>query len=365
MSLPLDIVIFGLSITSSWGNGHATTYRGLVRELINRGHRVTFLERDVPWYAAHRDLSRSDFGRTYLYQDLDELRDRFGEIVAEADVVVVGSYVSEGIDVAEWAIARNRGVKAFYDIDTPVTLAQLREEKCEYLSARLIPEFDLYFSFTGGPVLKELEENFGSPAARPLYCSVDPEQYFPEKRIRDLDLGYMGTYSLDRQAPLVELLLKPAQLWRQGRFEVVGPQYPADTRWPLNVFRVEHLPPDCHRIFYNRQRFTLNLTRSDMIRAGYSPSVRLFEAAACGTPVISDWWEGLDTFFKPDREILISNSTRETLKLLKETPDDLARQIGERAREKVLRFHTAAHRAMEFETEVLKIRNQRKIKSAA
>ncbi|HLS27895.1 MAG TPA: hypothetical protein VK041_04545 [Opitutales bacterium] len=255
MSLKLDIVILGLSITSSWGNGHATTYRGLVRELINRGHQVTFLERDLPWYVANRDLSKSDFGRTYLYQDLDELRDRFGATVSDADVVVIGSYVTDGIEIAEWALARARGVKAFYDIDTPVTFAQLRQKRCNYLSAELIPRFDLYFSFTGGPVLNELEENFGSPAARPLYCSVDPEKYFPEKRVRDLDLGYMGTYSPDRQPALEKLLLKPARRWRQGRFEVVGPQYPADTRWPLNVFRVEHLPPDSHRVFYNRQRF--------------------------------------------------------------------------------------------------------------
>src|SRR5690625_1086304 len=134
MSLKLDIVILGLSITSSWGNGHATTYRGLVRVLINRGHQVTFLGRDLPLYVATRYLSKSDFGRTYLYQDLDDLRDRFVATVSDADVVVIGSYVTDGIEIAEWALARARGVKAFYDIDTPVTFAQLRQKRCNYLS---------------------------------------------------------------------------------------------------------------------------------------------------------------------------------------------------------------------------------------
>jgi spore maturation protein CgeB len=354
MSTPqLDIVILGLSITSSWGNGHATTYRGLVRELVARGHDVLFLERDVPWYAENRDLADPPHGRTVLYRSLEELRDRFGRVVATADAVIVGSYVPEGVAVGEWVTAEARGVTAFYDIDTPVTLAKLARGDREYLSPELIPRFDLYLSFTGGPTLARIERRYGAARARPLYCSVDPSCYYPEECEPRWDLGYLGTYSADRQPALDRLLLTPARRWGRGRFVVAGPLYPARLGWPANVERIEHLPPSEHRAFYNAQRFTLNVTRADMVRAGYSPSVRLFEAAACGTPVISDPWEGLDTVFAVGEEILVARSPGEALRLLRETPEAERRALGRRALARALAEHTAAHRAAELEGYVL------------
>jgi spore maturation protein CgeB len=171
-------------------------------------------------------------------------------------------------------------------------------------------------------------------------------------------LGYLGTYSDDRQPPLEQLLLEPARQWSEGRFCVAGPQYPATVQWPLNVERIEHLPPAEHRAWYNAQRWTLNITRADMIRAGYSPSVRLFEAAACGTPIISDYWDGLDSFFRLGDEILVARSLRDTLEFLRQTSDDERRAIGGRARARVLSQHTAAHRAAELESYVLELRNR-------
>ncbi len=353
----MRITILGLSITSSWGNGHATTYRGLVRELVARGHDVLFLERDVPWYAENRDLPRPPFGRTELYANLDELKDRFQAAVRASHLVIVGSYVPEGVRVGEWVTRTAQGVSAFYDIDTPVTLAKLERGDLEYLSPELIPAYQLYLSFSGGPILKQIESRYGSPAARPLYCSFDPELYFPEPREIEWDLGYMGTYSDDRQPPLENLLLEPARRWSAGRFVVAGPQYPASVRWPANVRRIEHLPPREHRAFYNRQRFTLNVTRADMIRAGYSPSVRLFEAAACGTPIISDWWEGLDTFFEPEKEILVARSPEESLARVRDLPESERLALGERARQRVLQSHSAAHRAAELETYVKELQS--------
>lgn len=350
---PLDIVILGLSITSSWGNGHATTYRGLVRELEERGHRVLFLERDVPWYADHRDLPAPPFGQTALYDNLDELRARFGTAVRSADAVIVGSYVPDGVQVGEWVTERATGLTAFYDIDTPVTLAKLERGTCDYLDPALIPRYDLYLSFTGGSTLTRLEEEYGAPSAHPLYCSVDASLYRPEDREIAYDLGYMGTYSEDRQPPLDRLLLEPARRWPEGRFCVAGPEYPDTIDWPTAVERVDHIPPSEHRQFYNRQRFTLNVTRADMIDAGYAPSVRLFEAAACATPIISDWWDGLDTFFEPGTEILISQSPDDTLRYLETLPDPERRQIGQRARRRVLDEHTTAHRAAELERYLL------------
>jgi spore maturation protein CgeB len=345
----MKIVILGLSITSSWGNGHATTYRGLVRELAARGHDVLFLERDVPWYAAQRDLPAPPYCRTELYADLPDLTGRFAGDVAGADAVIVGSYVPEGVAVGERVTRTARGVTAFYDIDTPVTLAKLARGDFEYLSPDLIPRYGLYLSFSGGPTLNRLEREFGSPRARPLYCSVDPTLYYPEDAAPVWDLGYMGTYSPDRQPPLTRLLIDPARRWPEGRFAVAGPQYPTDIAWPANVERIEHLPPAEHRPFYNAQRWTLNITRADMVAAGYSPSVRLFEAAACGVPVISDWWEGLDTFFAVGTEILVAETAGESLCALRETAEAARREIGARARARVLSAHTAAHRAIELE----------------
>ena len=356
MSDRLDIVFLGLSITSSWGNGHATNYRGLLRALAARGHRALFLERDKPWYAAERDLPPDLTDSVALCDSVEELADCFRERVRGADLVVVGSYVPEGVAVGRWVQEQAQGVTAFYDIDTPVTLEKLARGDYEYLEPRLIPGYDLYLSFTGGSALETLEQRYGSPAAHAFYCLVDPERYCPMALERDLDLGYMGTYSSDRQPALERLLLEPAQGWPQGRFAVAGPQYPPDLVWPHNIERIEHLGPDRHAAFYNRQRFTLNVTRRQMVAAGWSPSVRLFEAAACGTPIISDWWEGLDSFFRIGEEIHVARSGAEALRLLRETPEDQRLGMAERARSRVLAEHTAARRVEQLEGWVAEVR---------
>jgi spore maturation protein CgeB len=255
----------------------------------------------------------------------------------------------------------SEGVTAFYDIDTPVTLAKLERADYEYLHPDLIAAYDIYLSFTGGPTLRRLEEQYGSPMARAFYCSFDPALYFPEPQPVTWDLGYLGTYSDDRQPPLQALMLEAATAWPVGGFVVAGPQYPASVQWPPNVQRIEHLPPSEHRRFYNSQRLTLNITRADMIKAGWSPSVRLFEAAACGTPIISDWWEGLDSLFVLDEEILISSSAEETLSYLQQLSAEEGRAIGEKARQKVLAHHTAAHRATELENYYNEAKCQKKV----
>ncbi|MCM0083254.1 glycosyltransferase [Geomonas sp. Red32] len=345
----MNIVVFGLSITSSWGNGHATTYRGLLREMAGRGHSILFLERDAPWYARNRDLPEPGFCRTVLYQSLPEMMSEFGREVREADCVIVGSYVKEGVEIGKWVTGEAKGITAFYDIDTPVTLADLQDGTCAYLTADLIPRYRLYLSFTGGPTLRVLERQFGSPMARPLYCSVDPDLHYPLVEKPTWDLGYLGTYSNDRQPSLERLLCKPATRWPKGRFVVAGAQYPAEIRWPANTDRIEHLAPDHHRGFYCSQRFTLNLTRRAMRRAGYSPSVRLFEAGACGVPVISDPWPGLDEFFTPGKEILVATEADQVLEILRSYPDEIRRTMGERARTRTLQEHTASRRAEELE----------------
>jgi spore maturation protein CgeB len=353
----LDIAVFGLSITSAWGNGHATTYRALLRALAERGHTVRFFERDMPWYAEHRDLPDPPYARTMLYSSLEELRERLGDEV-RADLVMIGSYVPEAVRLAQWVLPRTAALTAFYDIDTPVTVGQLEKGDCEYLTADLVPRFDLYLSFAGGPVLEHLRTRFGAQRPRPLYCSVDPRDYFPVRAAKRHRLGYLGTYSPDRQPALERLLLEPARCLPRARFCVAGAQYPQDIDWPGNVQRIEHLPPSAHRAFYNGQHFTLNITRARMVANGYSPSVRLFEAAACEVPIITDEWPGLEDFFIPGREVLVARTTADALRFLDGLDPEEAGVIARRARERVLRDHTATVRAMELERHVQEARER-------
>jgi spore maturation protein CgeB len=185
-----------------------------------------------------------------------------------------------------------------------------------------------------------------------LYCSVDSGEYSPiAAAAKPYDLGYLGTYSADRQPLLQRLLIEPALRRPHGAFQVCGAQYPRGVRWPQNVTHSEHLAPAEHRSFYNGLRLTLNITRADMVANGYSPSVRLFEAAACGVPIITDEWPGLRHFFIPHREILVAQSTDDVLGYL-ELDESTLGDIANRARARVLVTHTATHRAQELESYV-------------
>ncbi len=340
--------MIGLSLSSSWGNGHATTYRALLGALHARGHDIVFLECDRPWYAQQRDLPDPPFCRLALYDTVDDLS-AFRADIEAADLVIIGSYVVDGIAVAQrvrpWA-----GLLAFYDIDTPVTLSMLARGEESYISACVIPLYDLYLSFTGGPTLRLLESRYGAQAARALFCAVDPSLYRPAPRPPRFrwQLGYLGTYSPDRQVMLDRLLLEPARQSPDLRFVVAGPQYPADIDWPDNVERIEHLSPSDHAEFYNSQAWTLNVTRADMVAAGYSPSVRLFEASACATPIISDWWTGLGDFLAVGREIVVAENAAQVLECLARSEQQRA-AIGTAARNRVLASHTATHRARQLE----------------
>jgi spore maturation protein CgeB len=347
--LKFDIVIIGLSVTSSWGNGHATTYRSLIRGLARRGHRILFLECDQPWYAGNRDEPHPYGAVTKLYESFEHLKSTYEDAVSRAELVIVGSFVPEGALVGDWVTSVAQGRTAFYDIDTPLTLAKLQAGEAIYVTPDLIRRYHCYLSFTGGPMLCRIEQEYGSPMARVLYCSVDPDHYRPLRTPCLWDLGYLGTYSDDRQPGLEALLLEPARRWPQGSFAVVGPGYLETAEWPLNVDRRVHLSPREHPAFYGAQRFGLNLTRSAMKAAGFSPSVRLFEAAACATPVISDWWDGLDGLFAVDREIFIAEDSEDVLRRLRDTTEAQRLTMGDAARRRILAEHTPLHRAIQLE----------------
>lgn len=352
----MKLVVYGLTVTSSWGNGHATTYRSLLKALHRRGHEIHFVEKDVEWYRSNRDLPEPAFCTVHLYNSWEEEAKSLLALSRDADAVIVGSYFPNAIEATRSIVESYRSPVLFYDIDTPITMAQLRRDGgTEYLSAEMIPQYAAYLSFTGGPTLQELEQRFGARQAIAFYCSVDPNIYHPTEANQEFmcDLSYLGTYAPDRQPKLLDLLNGPAQRLPGNRFIVAGPQYPEDIPWADNVTRIIHLSPPQHPSFYSSSRFTLNITRHDMVAAGYSPSVRLFEASACGATILSDRWAGLNEFLKGGEEILLPRDADDVIRMIRELSDEERIRVGRRARQRILDEHTSEHRAQQFEEVVV------------
>ncbi|HXS20111.1 MAG TPA: glycosyltransferase [Steroidobacteraceae bacterium] len=344
----MKLVIFGLTLSSSWGNGHATLWRGLIRALTRRNHDVVFFERDVPYYAEHRDLAELPGASLVLYREWPQIAARARSEAQQADVAVVTSYCPDAKSAA--ALVRTDAPAAlcvFYDLDTPVTLARLEAgETVDYLPAEGLRDFDLVLSYAGGTALEALRERLGARRVAALYGHVDPDAHRPAPREErfSADLSYLGTYAPDRQPALETLFVEPARRRPAQRFVLGGSGYPPDFPWAGNIWFVRHVAPPEHPPFYSSSRLTLNVTRRDMAAMGFCPSGRLFEAAACATPVLSDAWDGIDRFFTPGEEILLAGSAEEATAALDLPPDELAR-IGRAARERALAEHTSDCRA--------------------
>jgi spore maturation protein CgeB len=350
----MKLVIFGLTISSSWGNGHATLWRGLCKALARRGHDVVFFERVVPYYALNRDLLELPHGELCLYPTWDDALPLARWHLSDADAAMVTSYCPDGVAASDLILEAAVPVRTFYDLDTPVTLARLEAgETVDYIGPRGLSEFDVVLSYTGGRALAELRRRLGARRVVPLYGSVDPDMYRPTDAAAQYraDLSYMGTYAADRQPMLEQLLVEPARRLPDRRFLIGGAQYPGAFPWTSNIFFVRHLPPGEHPAFYSSARLTLNITRAAMAHMGYCPSGRLFEATACGAPVLSDAWEGLDAFFHPGSEILVARGTESAIRALETSDAELAR-MASRARQRTLDEHTADHRAAELESAI-------------
>jgi spore maturation protein CgeB len=348
----MKIVIFGLTISSSWGNGHATLWRGLCWALAKRGHRVVFFEKDVPYYAATRDLFEIPGGDLILYEDWVSIRPRADAELKDADVAMVTSYCPDGIAAGDLLLTALRATRVFYDLDTPVTFSRLDAgEPISYIGPRGLGDFDLVLSYTGGQAIRRLQTELGARRVAPLYGHVAPDVHRPVPSIQHYvsDLSYLGTYAADRQEALQRLFVEPAGRHSDRRFLIGGAQYPEDFPWQPNIHFVRHLPPSEHPAFFSSSRLTLNITRQAMAEMGWCPSGRLFEAAACGTPILSDNWEGLDSFFEPGREILIAGDTEDVVTALDLTDAEL-KPIAKAGRERALEMHTSEHRAKELET---------------
>lgn len=347
----MKIVFFGLTISSSWGNGHATLLRGLFKALTARGHEIVFFERDVPYYAAHRDLIESPHIELHLYSEWNDIVTTARKEVSEADVAVVTSYCPDGIEATELVASANVNLRVFYDLDTPVTLEALRNgEQLTYIGPRRLVDFDLVLSYTGGAALTALQDQLGARRVVPLFGSVDPDIHHPACSLSGYhaDLSYLGTYAADRQQALDELFIQVARRMPQKRFIVGGSKYPIDFPWRQNIWYVQHVAPSAHAAFFCSSPLTLNITRGAMARMGYCPSGRLFEAAACGVAIVSDEFAGLDEFFQPGSEIIVAKTTEDVIAAIQLSPDELA-HVARAGRERVLNSHTAAHRAVELE----------------
>ncbi len=346
----VKLVVFGLSISSSWGNGQATTWRALARGLARSGHRLVFFERDVPYYARHRDLFDVAGGALHLYPTWSDVRELALRELTDADAAIVTSFCPDAREAADAVLGSRARVRVFYDMDSPLTLARLEAgEPVEYVPSSDLRGFDLVLSFAGGPTLRDLAARLGARRVEPLYGCVDPEVHRPVPPRADLasDMSYLGTYAADRHAALEALLVGPARAEPERRFLLVGPLYPPECGFPANVRRLEHLAPDGHAALYASSRVTLSVTRGPMRERGACPSARLFEASACGVPVLSDDWPGMRAFFEPGREILVAETTEEARAVLARDAVEL-RRIGSRARERVLAQHTGEHRAREL-----------------
>jgi spore maturation protein CgeB len=347
----MKFVIFGLTITSSWGNGHATLWRGLCKALAKLGHRIVFFERDVPYYAGARDFNECEGLKIVLYPEWDAVRTLAAAQTRDADVTIVTSYCPDALDATDLVLAKARGLRVFYDLDTPVTLAHLRRGlPVAYVGEKGLSGFDLVLSFTGGATLNHLKTLLGARRVAPLYGHVDPAVHAPappQPHYR-AGLSYLGTYAADRQATLERTFVEPARQRLQDRFLIGGAQYPQDFPWSDNIYFVRHLPPSEHAAFYSSSRLTLNVTRASMAENGWCPSGRLFEAAACGAAMLSDPWPGLDEFFTPGSEILLTSSAQETLAAMDLDDQEIAR-IARAGRERVLDEHTSDRRAHELE----------------
>lgn len=346
----MNLIVFGLTISSSWGNGHATLLRGLFRALVGRGHRVVFFERDATYYAEHRDFVEMSGVRLVLYNDWAEAGRLAASFLADADVGMVTSYCPDGSDASELVLSSS-SLRVFYDLDTPVTLERVHAgERVSYVPEGGLGDFDLVLSYTGGSALRELQTRLGARRVAPLYGSVDPLVHKPASPVEEYraDLSYLGTYADDREAAVEELFVGAARRAPGARFLLGGSKYPQDFPWAGNIFFVMHVPPMLHSAFYCSSRLTLNVTRRAMAASGYCPSGRLFEAAACGAPVLSDTWSGLEQFFTPGAEIVTARRTEEALDALAMSDEELAR-IARAARERTLAEHTAERRAAELE----------------
>jgi spore maturation protein CgeB len=347
----VKIAFFGSSLVSSYWNGAATYYRGLIRALDARGHRVTFFEPDAFDRQAHRDLDGVEWAEVVVYEPTEPAALEAVERARDADVLVKASGVGVLDDVLEEAIvdAGADATTVFWDVDAPATLARLEAAPDDHLRT-LVPRYDLVLTYGGGePVVRRYRE-LGARECVPIYNALDPETHRPgPQHARFMcDLAFLGNRLPDREARVEEFFLRAAELAPEHVFLLAGAGWD-DKRLPRNVRVLGHVSTNEHNAFNSTPLAVLNVLRDSMAENGWSPATRVFEAAGAGACVISDEWRGLDEFLRPGREVLVARSGEDVARLVTGLTPRRAEAIGRAARKRVLREHTYEQRAAQVE----------------
>jgi spore maturation protein CgeB len=340
------IAWFGSSLVSSYWNGAATYYRGLVRALAQRGHTVTFYEPDAYDRQAHRDIDDPPWADVVVWEPTEAHARRLVRRAGGADLVVKASGVGVLDDVLEDAVAALDGpARVFWDVDAPATLSA-----ADARFAALVPRFDLVLTYGGGDPVVERYLELGARGCVPVYNALDPDTHHPaapDARFEG-DLAFLGNRLPDREARVEELFLRAAEL-APGRTFVFGGSGWGDKRLPGNVRYVGHVGTRDHNAFNTTPLAVLNVTRDSMVANGWSPPTRVFEAAGAGACLVTDSWRGIDEFLEPGAEVLVAEDGRDVARHLEALTREAAARIGAAARERVLRDHTYAQRAEQVE----------------
>ena len=353
MNDKMDIAFFGSSLVSAYWNGAATYYRGIVRALHERGHRVRFYEPDAYGRQQHRDIDDPDWARVIVYPgEGDGNALRMVEHARGADLVVKASGVGVFDALLERAVLDLQGPSTrvvFWDVDAPATLDRLRDDAADPFRA-LVPRYDLVLTYGGGDPVVDAYLGFGARACVPIYNALDPSTHHrvPHDARFEADLGFLGNRLPDRETRVEDFFLRAAALLPKRRFLLGGSGW-QDKAMPRNVDLVGHVYTADHNAFNVTPTSVLNVSRESMARYGFSPATRVFEAAGAAACLISDAWEGIELFLEPDREVLVARDGDEVAAHVERLDAERARAIGEAALRRVLAEHTYAHRAAQLE----------------
>jgi spore maturation protein CgeB len=343
----VKIAFYGSSLLSSWWNGAATYYRGLLRDLAGRGYDVTFYEPDAYDRQRHRDMEPQPWARSVIYQPTTEgLRDVLGQ-ARDADIVIkasgVGIFDDELIEgVVEHAAAH--ALTIFWDVDAAATLAEMKHA-ADHPVRRALHSLDLVLTYGGGPPVVEAYEGFGASRCVPVYNALDPTTHCPvepDPRFA-ADLSFLGNRLPDREARVEEFFLAPARSL-PGRSFLIGGNGWESKQMPANVRQLGHVFTTEHNAFNCTPLAVLNVARDSMADVGFSPATRVFEAAGAAACLITDAWEGIELFLRPDEEVLVARDGKDVAEHVRALTPERARRIGEAALRRVLREHTYAHR---------------------
>ncbi len=345
----MHLTFFGSSLVSSYWNGAATYYRGLLRALAARGHRIIFCEPDAYGRQQNRDLATDpEYARVIVYRSEAERDALLERAFAESDWVIKCSGVGVWDAELEAAVAEGGGGEvqtAFWDVDAPATLARIAADPADPFR-HCIPRYSYIFTYGGGPPVVAGYERWGAQGCTPIYNGLDPEEHRPLERTREpeFDLLFMGNRLPDREARVEEFFFRAAELCPERRFALGGEGW-GDKPMPANVTYLGHIPTTRHNEVNAAARLVLNIHRESMVENGWSPATRMFEAAGAASCQITDAWRGIEDFFAPDTEILVAEDAEGVARLVREVDTQAARRIGEAARSRALRDHTYAQRA--------------------